>query len=40
MKALVLILGYLLRSPEINESVKEDHEFILGKAPYHIELMI
>lgn len=39
MKALVLILGYLFRVNDINDSVKEDVEFILGKAPYHIELM-
>jgi hypothetical protein len=37
MQALCVILAYMLRMDELNESLKEDVEYILGKAPYLIE---
>lgn len=40
MKALVLILGYLMRLDELNEDVQPALEEILSKAPYHCELML
>lgn len=40
MKALCLIIGYMLRMDDLNESVQEDLEFILSKTPYLIEQMI
>ena len=40
MKALCLILAYLMRLPELNESTRKDLEIILQKAPFYIEMMI
>lgn len=40
MKSLVLILGYLTRSEDINEDVRQALEDILAKAPYYCELMV
>lgn len=40
MKALCLIIGYMLRMTDLDESVQEDLEFILSKTPYLIEQMI
>jgi len=34
MKALVLLLGYMFRVDDIDESVKDDLAFILSKAPF------
>jgi hypothetical protein len=39
MKALCLILAYLMRLDEIDKHFDEDIEFILGKAPYLISMM-
>lgn len=40
IKALCLIFAYLMRLPELNESVQKDLEYILQKAPFYIEMMI
>lgn len=40
MKAICLIYAYLMRLEDLNESVQKDLEYILSKAPYHIDLMI
>jgi hypothetical protein len=40
IKALCLILAYMLRMNELDETNKEDLEFILSKTPYLIEQMI
>ena len=40
MKALCIILGYLMRLPELEKNFEKDIEFILGKAPFLIQLMI
>lgn len=40
MQALCIILAYMLRMNELNESVQEDLEYILSKAPYMIEQMV
>ena len=36
MKSLIIILAYMLRL-EGSEDLKEDIDFILSKAPYHID---
>ena len=41
MKALCIILAYLMRLDDINnKAFGEDIDFILGKAPYLITMMI
>jgi hypothetical protein len=40
MKALVLILGYLMRLEEMNEDIQPALEEILSKVPYYVELMV
>ncbi len=40
MQGLCIILAYMLRMNELNESLQEDLEFILSKAPYMVEQMI
>jgi hypothetical protein len=37
MKALIIILGYLIDYDELDDSVKEDLESILKLAPFHLE---
>ena len=37
LKALCLTLAYMLRMSEVNETVIEDVNFILSKAPYLME---
>lgn len=40
MQALCIILAYMLRMNELNESTEEDLEYILSKTPYLMEQMI
>jgi hypothetical protein len=40
MKALVILLGYLVENEELDDSVKSDLEDILKLAPYHLEQML
>lgn len=41
LKSLCIILGHLFRLPEVEkECLKDDVEFILGKAPYLIHMMV
>lgn len=40
MPSLCLILGYMLRMNEIDDSVREELEFILSKSTYLIEMML
>lgn len=40
MKALCLILAYMFRLDEVDESVKVDLEYILSKAPFHLDQML
>lgn len=40
MKALCIVLAYLMRLDEIDKHFDKDLEFILGKAPYLITMMI
>jgi len=40
MKTACLIFAYLMRLEELNESVQHELEYILLKAPFHIEMMI
>lgn len=40
MKALCLILGYLMRLEDVNQHFEKDLEYILQKSPYLITMMI
>ena len=37
MQALCIILAYMLRMDELNDTVQEDLDYILSKAPYLLE---
>lgn len=37
---LCIILAYMLRMNELNESLQEDLEYILSKSTYLIEMML
>jgi hypothetical protein len=39
-KAFLLLVGYMMRLSEMDDSVKAELDEILAKAPYYVELMI
>jgi hypothetical protein len=40
MPSLCIILGYMLRMQELDQSLQEDLEIILSKAPFLVDMML